>query len=253
MSDFDAQICERAWAEAAGAHLLRLEVLCRIWPADAPAPLVFKGADLAEHVYGNPGARAARDLDVLVPSGVFEQVTTALIPRADEVRWPRYERFAADAPYAVGLVFEGVLIEIHTHPMPPHRGGPDGATLWARSEPWTFDGVGLRRPTPLDRALLWLVNRAKDAFVGDVGDALDGALILRDLDATAVDGLAAAYGLKPAWNLAQRRLSRVWRSPLVEPSEPDRLRFQAMKWALMPPVGWVPALQRGVASALRRH
>ena len=48
-------------------------------------------------------------------------------------------------------VSEGVLIEIHTHPMPPHRGGPDGATLWARSEPWTFDGFGLRRPTPLDQ------------------------------------------------------------------------------------------------------
>lgn len=253
MSDFDAQICERAWAEAAGAHLLRLEVLCRNWPADAPAPLVFKGADLVEHVYRNPGARAARDLDVIVPPGVFDDVVAALTPRAEAVRWPRYERFAADAPYAVGLVIEGVLIEIHTHPMPPHRGGPDGAALWARSESWCFDGFGLRRPAPLDRALLWLVNRAKDAFVGDLGDALDGALILRDLDPTAVARQARMYGLTPAWMLAQRRLRRVWDRPLVEPAEPNWGRFQAMKWALMPPVGWGPAAARGVASALRRY
>lgn len=269
MSDFDARICQQAWAEATGAHLLRLEALCRIWPADAPAPMVFKGADLAEHVYRDPGARAARDLDVLVPPGTFDAITAALIPQADEVRWPSHERLASDRLYAVGLVFEGVLIEVHAHPMPPHRRGPHGAALWARSEPWTFEGTALRRPAPLDRFAIWLANMAKDAFYGDLGDLLDGAVIRRGLDDATLDAVAKAHGLTMAWRLAQRRLAAFdgvtaqagidWGSldrllPPVgaEPIQPPQLRFQTLKWTLMPPAGRLPALHRGLASLYER-
>lgn len=265
MSDFDARICQQAWAEATGAHLLRLEALCRTWPADAPAPMVFKGADLAEHLYGDPGARAARDLDVLVPPGAFDDVVAALIPQADEVRWPSYERLATDRPYAVGLVFDGVLIEIHAHPMPPHRRGPHGAALWARSEPWTFEGTALRRPAPLDRVAIWLANMAKDAFYGDLGDLLDGAMLRRAYTDETLSAVAKAHGLTTAWRLAQRRLDAFMgvgprgrsRSGLdrllpavgAEPIQPPQLTFQALKWVLMPPAGRLPALRRSVAMA----
>ena len=263
MSDFDARICQQAWAEATGAHLLRLEALCRIWPADAPAPMVFKGADLAEHVYRDPGARAARDLDVLVPPGVFDAVAAALAPLADEVRWPRYERWLTDAPYAVGLMFDGVLIEIHAHPMPPHRRGPHGAALWARTEGWTFEGTALRRPARADRFAIWLANMAKDAFYGDLGDLLDGVMIRRTLDAATLAAIARAHGLTVAWRLAQRRLDafmgeggragleRLLPPVGAEPVQPPALRFQALKWTLMPPAGRLPALRRGLATLLR--
>lgn len=263
MSDFDARICRQAWAEATGAHLLRLEALCRIWPADAPAPMVFKGADLAEHVYADPGARAARDLDVLVPPGTFDALTAALIPRADAVRWPSYERFKSDRPYAVGLVLDGVLIEVHAHPTPPHRRGPHGAALWARSEPWIFEGVALRRPTPLDRFALWLANMAKDAFYGDLGDLLDGAMLRRASDDATLSAVADAHGLTHAWRLARRRLDafagvdadrrgldRLLPPVGAEPIQPPQLQFQALKWALMPPAGRLPALRRGLVMGL---
>lgn len=262
----DREACRAAWADAVGAHLLRMEVLCRIWPADLPAPLVFKGADLAENVYADPGARAARDLDLIVPPGVFEKAAAALRPHASEVRWPRYERFADDRPYAIGLVIDGVLLEIHAHPMPPHRGGPHGAALWARSMRWALDGAALRRPAPVDRFVLWLCNQAKGAFYGDLGDLLDGAMILRQLKASpvALTRIATAHGLGRAWGLARRRLAPIWpavggsRSVLdrllppvgADPIEPPALRFQAMKWALIPPAGRWPALKRGIYSQL---
>lgn len=266
LSDLDAQICRAAWADACGAHLLRMEALCRIWPGDLPEPLIFKGADLAENVYGDPGARAARDLDLIVPPGVFEAAVARLRPLADAVRWPRYERLPGDRPYAVGLVIGELLIELHAHPMPPHRGGPHGAALWARSERWPLDGAALRRPAPLDRWLLWLCNQAKGAFFGDLGDLLDGAMILRALDAplATLDAVAEAHGLRPAWRLARRRLGPIWPAVALpdgglarllppvgaDPIEPPPLRFQALKWALMPPEGRWPAFKRGLYSQL---
>jgi hypothetical protein len=110
LGESDTLVCRSAWADQLGAHLLRVEALSRIWPREAPPPLIFKGADLAENLYNDPGARQARDLDLLVPPSAFDGLVRHLARSADQLERPRHERFAHDREHAVGLRFGPLLI-----------------------------------------------------------------------------------------------------------------------------------------------
>jgi hypothetical protein len=273
----ERQIAYRTWANQAAAHLMRCACLARNWPTDGPAPLLIKGADLAEHVYRDPGARRMSDLDVLVPAEAFESVTRALRRRADAVHAPRGEGFPGDPPYELGFVFGDVTLEVHRALQPFHRGGPDPAALYRRSTPGMLEGLPIRVPGPMDRVLVWLTNQCKGSFQSDLADALDLALILRALPHPrpyrALATSARREGLERALALAVRRLGAAGIFPEALPALPDwddrlvaRLlpdidtpaldqpawQFQAIKLWLAP-VGCRGAIvRRGAYTAVRR-
>ena len=205
---------ERIWAAQLAAHLSRAETVRRVWPSHLPPPMIFKGADLAEHLFDDPGARQALDVDLLLPAPAFHAAHRALAAHADEVRRPRAERHPWESPHALGYVFDGSLIELHRDPVPPHRLRLDGVDLYARSRPGRLGEMAVRVPTPRDRVLLWLANLAKGAFFGDVADLLDGAILLRALgpDPTLGPALSRA-GLGTAWAVARHRLAAVGFGP----------------------------------------
>ncbi|MCB9547270.1 MAG: nucleotidyltransferase family protein [Myxococcales bacterium] len=268
-----APLCEsnatevrRAWADNLGVHLLRVEALGRIWPAEAPPPLVFKGADLAENVYDDPGARQARDLDLLVPPAAWPRLATHLAAHADQVERPRYARLPGDPPLAIGLRLGSLLVELHAHPWPPHRGGPDGWFFWGRGRPGRLGEVPVLFPTPTDRLLLWLGNQAKGAFTADLADLLDLALILRGCDDAGGDAARAGLGLP--WAVARRRLGAsglvdgdggagAWArliDRLLPPATAARadqpaLRAHLIKGMLAPPSAWPGLALRAAATA----
>ncbi|MEZ4468545.1 MAG: nucleotidyltransferase family protein [bacterium] len=208
LRESNATQARAAWADNLGAHLLRVETLHRIWPTRAPPPLVFKGADVAENLLDDPGARQARDLDLLVPPAAWPELARHLGRAADAVEHPRHAHLAGDPPLAVGLRFGPVLIELHAHPWPPHRGGPDGWFFSARGRPGRLGDTDVIYPRPEDRLLLWLGNQAKGAFTTDLADWLDLALILKTCGPGPAT-LAARTGLERPWQVARRRLGRV--------------------------------------------
>jgi hypothetical protein len=252
--EVDAAAASSAWTTNLAGHLHRMAALARAWPRHAPPPLVIKGADAAEHLFDDPGARRCSDLDLLLPDPDFEPVAAALGAAADEVREPRSERFADDPPYERGFRFGPALIELHRHPQPPHRAGPCGRALWRRGQPARLGDVRARQPHPDDRLLLWLTNQAKQSFHGDLADLLDLALILRRMPEpsrwTRARRLAEDAGLGRPLRLALVRLAQsgLWPDPLpalddaaarlvnralphpvADPRPPTPVRFQALK------------------------
>lgn len=268
---------KRTWVSQAAAHVRRVAVLAERWPADAPPPLVFKGGDLVENLYRDPGARRMSDLDLLLPEAAHAGALAALRPWADRCVEPRTECFLGEAPYEVALHFGEVVLELHQAPQPRHRGGPRAEDLYARSVPGRLAGLDVRYPSARDRLLLWLTNQAKGSFQGDLADLLDLCLILRALPtpcpwmALAEDTRAAGLG-RPL-QLAVRRLERsgLWPEPLpVLADWDDRLadallpdldtpavdlptwRFQALKLWLAGDAARTAIASRLVATAWRR-
>ncbi|MCA9538061.1 MAG: nucleotidyltransferase family protein [Myxococcales bacterium] len=276
MAAGDAALAERAWAQNLAGHLARVGALGRLWPVSAPPPLVFKGADIGERLFDDPGARAANDLDLLLPSPDFEAVDAALAGLRRRPA-PRTERFAGEPPHAIGLATDDVLIELHREPQPPHRARLRAAEVYARAEAGRLGAVNVRWPTSRDRLLLWLTNQAKDAFHSDLAALLDLALILCALGGeqaplSVLRAEACEAGLGRSFDLGRVRLHQsglwpwalplpkrrsVWRVARALPDvhtgrrEPNQARFQAIKLWLCAPAARFAVLLRGAATVMR--
>lgn len=277
LGEKDAAAAERAWNLHVAGHLARIAAFSRIWPRSAPPPLVIKGADLAEHLYDDPGARAANDLDLLLPGPSYDEAAAGL-PRAGRRPPPRYERFAGEAPIALGVEVDGVLIELHRRLLPPHRARLPDAALYGRGVPGRLGDRAVRWPTARDRLSIWLANAAKDALFVDLAGLLDLGLILKALGGlTRPDWVgwrraAAAAGLGRPFDLALLRLqqSGLWPGALPAAGpvtrvmarllppvlggrvEPDPVRFQALKLWLCDPARRPGVALRGAATLARR-
>ncbi len=273
LSDFDHETCEVAWTQNMAGHLAREAALDSCWPADAPPPLVIKGADLGERLFHDLGARHAADLDVLVPLTDFERLARTLESVVGPPELPQYERYAWETPCSLGFRVDGVLLELHHAPQPVHRARLDGATLWARGETGTLGRVVVRYPAPVDRLLVWLTNQAKGAFHGGLCALLDLAVVLREVAPpwSPLRAAAAEAGLARAYDLALVRLreSGLWPFALPAVRDPrvhavarllppilsaqgytNDFRFQAIKVWLCDGRARLATLSRAVSSAL---
>ncbi|MBU0552330.1 nucleotidyltransferase family protein [Myxococcota bacterium] len=253
----DAARCAEVWRRALWAHLRRLKTWRQVWPEAAPAPLLIKGADLAERLYQDPGARPANDLDLLVTPAAFEPLRAALSAQADEIRSARYERHPWERAYSLGFLFDGALIELHAGLLPPHRGGPSACGLWHRGEAARLQGRAIRYPTPVDRLLITLTNIAKDGGRMDLLSALELGLLLSasGLGRRGLGLLAAHHGLgRVAW-LSRARLDLLLRAPshprlpwllTDDVYEPNHALLTLGRAALTPTSGLWGALRRAV-------
>ena len=171
------------WLQHNSAHLARLSALIRHWPSDAPAPLLFKGADLELHVYGSfnlsPGCRMSSDWDLIVPDPTYQDVLKTWTQRLGSPKLPRSARLPNEPPHEVGFNVDGLLIEVHRDPAPRFFSMLRGVTLWERAAySQTLEGFSARQPTPIDRLLLWLVNYAKAGGLTRALSWVDLTLIL---------------------------------------------------------------------------
>ncbi len=258
---------QRAWTTNLAGHMARLQVFAEVWPKGALPPLLIKGGDLAERLYPNAGCRAADDLDLLVPLADFPRLARALEAQADEVRVPRYERYAHERPHNLGFLFGDVLLELHHAPQPTHRARLGGYELWLRSTPAEVAGRSVRLPSPTDRLLIWLSNRAKGAFFADLRDWLEGALLIKAAASVDLASAAERAELGRAWRFALARLdaeglgyapTRGLPSVLARhlPSEVTATTpavFQAVKWSVGSNAARRAMLTRGLATLLRRR
>jgi hypothetical protein len=209
--EVDARQARLSWTNNVAAHLHRVSTVARVWPSWAPPPLVFKGADIGEHLFDDPGARRCSDLDLLLPDPHHGPVAAALAAQADEVRAPRYERLPGEPDYETGFRFGPVLIELHRDPQPPHRAALSGRAVWRRGRPARLGELDVLQPSPDDRLLLWLTNQAKQSFHGDLADLLDLAMILRTFPeggSTAARRRADEAGLGRPYRLGLLRLAQ---------------------------------------------
>lgn len=220
LGDHDAARCGAVWAAQLAAHLKRCETVARHWPPAVAPPLIFKGADLSENVYDDPGARQANDIDLLLPSPGFERAHAALAAAASDVRRPRAERLPWEPVHAFGYLIDGVLVELHRDPFPPHRGHLPGVAVYAAGQAASLGGLPVRAPSPAHRVLLWLGNAAKGAFDTDLAELLDLALLLRPVPPGVADRAAARAGLGRALLLARHRLAQAGLGPAVAPPPP---------------------------------
>lgn len=245
----EATLLAGDWAVNFAGHLRRAEVFARHWPATAPPPLVFKGADAAEALYGDPGARAAADLDVLVPGGALLRLCRHFESRGAETLVPRYERLPHEPPYNLGLLLDGLLVELHRSAQPEHRGRVDAEALLSRGQPRALGGVPALAPSRIDRVLLWVANQAKDGFAGDLASLVDLVLALRLLhhdDRPTLTHRLASARLGHAFGLAVTRLHHLglgeaWPAPspltrlvahgLPDPTHRTRERISQYQWA----------------------
>ena len=247
------------WHRNLAGHLQRAAVFDRVWPHSAPPPLVFKGADVAESLFADPGARASSDLDLLLPDPHFDEVAKHLGARADVILRPVFVRRCGDIPHELGFSFDSIVIELHREPQPAHRGRLRGRSIWQRGTPARLGAHLTRRPSPIDRVLLWLVGAVNQAFALDLADWLDLALLLDHLPRSnrwsRLRAATTASGLRRPWILACHRLAATglwpstlpangaltagavdrWLLPhaLSPPTAPDRIRGRIAKWWLL--------------------
>ncbi|MFN3200096.1 MAG: nucleotidyltransferase family protein [Bradymonadia bacterium] len=208
LSPTGAQRAEHAWFQNTAAHMLRMRTLGDVWPDWAPPPMIIKGADLSEMLYGDPGVRRSADLDLLLPDPMFEPVCAHLTSCAEEVRTPT-TRVATSRIHEKGFVFttgrHRVVLELHRDAQPRWRGPLRGTELWLRS---SVRGP-YRAPSPSDRLLLWLTNLANDGCLDRLRDWLDLAVLLDTLPMSpSLDNHIAEAGLRHPWHLAQIRLAQ---------------------------------------------
>ena len=279
LSEPDAAKARESWAQNVANHLARAAGLKALWAHNGPPPLVFKGADLAENLYDDPGARACCDLDVLLPQPHYAAAIERLPADVRMRPPPRGERFRDEMPFAVGVEVDDVLIEIHREPQPPHRASLRAHALYERGQAGRLGDLDVLYPEPTDRLLLWLTNQAKESFYGDLASLVDLALILRNLvgpdlakHASALRAGAADVGLGNAFDLAVLRLgeSALWPGTLpsiTRPTvhvvnallprvfaplkHPPTARFQAIKTWLCTPAARARLVARAIATLAR--
>jgi hypothetical protein len=192
--------------EARGARMVN--ELARIAGAfdDSHLPmLTFKGAVLAQQLYGDPGARSFTDLDVIVDpasatagEAVLKRLGYRETEPMSEAQRRTNRRFAGESLFIDDErdSASGVLADFHwrfSHVQFPLR--LSFSEAWTRRQTVAIDGHSFATPGPIDVVILTCSHAAKHLWHRLEFLAQIAALAKRDLDWVSVDQLARNAGV----------------------------------------------------------
>lgn len=189
----------RAWSAARWEHARRqLARLGEALAAEGLACIALKGAHLA-HLYDQPGARAMGDLDLHVPADQADEVLRVLERLGYRARSPeRWKEVHPGHRHLPPLYVDGGLpVELHTT-LAVEAGGPWDPTALERARPLL---PGVRALDPLDALLYTCQHLAWHHFFeapNGLAGLADMAVLVPEIDATALKVRAEDWGLRPA-------------------------------------------------------
>jgi hypothetical protein len=146
--------------------------------------ILLKGAYLAEHIYGNIGARPMGDVDLLVKQADLKRAG-ALLLGLGFVRPPQPdEPIKAQHHFVYEHAGKGLYLELHwdliDRVYPIHVDMPG---LWERSQATRVAGLAVREMTPEDQVLHLCIHASKHVFEFGLRGMCDLAETLRKTQA----------------------------------------------------------------------
>lgn len=197
------------------AQIAELRRLTQLFAAAGIRVLVLKGAALAAQLYGDPGARVVRDIDLLVDPDQFacaqDVLAAAGYRQRPDLRSPRqyaaYLRSIKDLEYVHAAT--GSLVELHHRLLAnPNLLSVPFAVLWDEREELELSG-GVVATLSRRRLPLYLCAHGADHGWARVHWLMDFAAAMRQADGANVVADANAAGLGPALRHALT-LARDW-------------------------------------------
>jgi len=213
------------------ARLQRLEALL-VAASDAGIRLVpIKGASLLHTHYGDPGARAMVDVDVVCAPGDLERVVELGAALGMQRHDMEEFRRARGATHDVKLVDGGVAIELHHRLWHELRVAREVEPLMARARPIAWGATTAWAPDDADHLYVVLVHAAMHGFVGNPLWMADAALLV-------------AGASEPLWPRVQA-LAEAAHARVALAAARDQLRL-AMPWLELGDGGRAAPLRRAI-------
>jgi hypothetical protein len=168
--------------------------------------IVYKGQDYVERIYGDLGARAMADIDLLVPESELGRAERALLDAgflADrDCRLMHERKFCKN----------GVAVDLHHALLQPARMAVDHGELFARALPCRF-APGLLVLEATDAFLVHCINQTVKAYQLPPSSYLELQALLAQADADAALERARAYRAQCALYSSLRALGDLGHAP----------------------------------------
>lgn len=182
--------------------------LARAWASEGVAAVFLKGTALLEQVYLDPGLRAMRDVDVLVP--LHQADLARATARSLGWSWDHPRRAATRRRHCKqNLVCTAgphrLRLELHAHVDGLGHRGPRTADLLGRARSRSVGGAPALIPSAVDLALHLAVHWSTEGLMRPLRETLDLACLLRH-DGLSVHALRAAAGQARAGRAAEALL-----------------------------------------------
>ncbi len=214
---------EHAYNRNIAHHLRVQEILTLHWPREQGPPFVMKGFDYALNLYPKIGLRHSNDIDILIDPMRFQSVAKILSERMSQRTEPTENRLRTEAPSAHTFELDGIVIDLHQHPVMNHQTRLETVVLLERSETGRLGNLSVLFPSNEDRLWLWLHNFGKNFHPIAAHHLLDLVLILKTLFVTPgevnwseLSNKAKLLGLSSTLQLALAYLehSGLWSTPI---------------------------------------
>lgn len=164
--------------------------------------IVYKGQDYVERIYGELGARAMADIDLLVPESELARAERALLDAgflADrECRLMHERKFCKN----------GVAVDLHHALLQPARMAVEHEQLFARALPCRF-APGLLVLEATDAFLVHCINQTVKAYQLPPSSYLELQALLAQADISAAIERARAYRAQCALYASLRALGEL--------------------------------------------
>ena len=170
----------------------------------------MKGTVEATRLFGHPGDRRFRDVDIVVhPSSPLSRAVEVIAPD-HPLLGELDDMVSAGYRNTIGFRLEDVPIDLHTEALRTGPGSADVEAWWARTESVDVPGIGTVEALDLaSSTLLFLIHQARDRF-----RYLNGALefsrrVESDVDWAQVRSLAETEGIWEQAAVAVEVLARI--------------------------------------------
>ncbi|MBK9096264.1 MAG: nucleotidyltransferase family protein [Anaerolineae bacterium] len=133
--------------------------------------LLLKGIVLGAMLYPDPALRPSADLDIMVPLAQVAAAQQALQDLGYSLQPGRQLDFQLARSYDIPYVRQsasgqGVLLELHWSLAEPELFNLDIDNLWARAQPFAYNGHALRSLSPEDILFHLTIHIRKHRYVG---------------------------------------------------------------------------------------